>query len=152
MGVGRRLVTAAMLLGFAMAGTVITAAAADRPAVRKLAPKIYIVSPTKVNLRTQPNVVLTGQNLLATTQVVVGGRPATTLDAPDPNHLLVKLPEDLADGTYILEASNGDATAMADDMLTVQAGGMLDRNGMLVVIGGMALLLLAARLARFQTF
>jgi methionine-rich copper-binding protein CopC len=153
MGSARRVLTTAILLGFAMACTVITVAASDRPvAAHKPAPKIYLVSPARVNLQNQPNVVLTGQNLAATTQVVVGGRAATTLEAPDANHLLVKLPSDLADGTYMLEASNGDATSMADAMLTVQASGMLDRNSMLIVFGGVALLLLAARLARFQTF
>jgi hypothetical protein len=150
----RRLLATAIGLGFLLAGSVITAAAADRPAkaTPRQAPKIYLVSPTTVNLRNQPNIVLTGQNLAATTQVAVGGRPATTLEAPDPNHLLVQLPADLHDGSYTLTASNGDLSATADDLLIIQAASPLDRNTMLVVIGGIVLLLLAARLARFQTF
>lgn len=154
MKIGRRLLTIAMLVGFVLACTVISAAAADRPAAAMpmRAPRIFLVSPAKVNLRVQPNIVLTGQYLAVTTQVVVGGRPATTIESPDPNHLLIKLPEDLQDGTYILQASNGDATSTADQMLTVQAGSPLDRQTMLVVVGGVVLLLLAGRLARFQTF
>jgi hypothetical protein len=150
----QRLLATAIGVGFVLAGSVITASAADRPAkaTPRQAPKIYLVSPNSVNLRTQPNIILTGQNLAATTQVAVGGRPATTLEAPDPNHLLVQLPADLHDGSYTLTASNGDQSATADDLLIIQAASPLDRNTMLIVIGGIALLLLAARLARFQTF
>lgn len=149
-----RLLTTAMLLGSAMACTAITAAAADHPTVTHLkgAPRIFLVSPTKVNLKVQPNIVLTGQNLAATTRVAVGGHPATTVDAPDSNHLLIQLPADLTDGTYVIEASNGDAVSTADQMLTVQAGGPFDRMSMLLMLGGGLLVLLAARLARFQTF
>jgi hypothetical protein len=154
MKLGRRLLAAAMLLGFALAGTVTTAGAVDRPNAPLLrqTPKIFLVSPAKVNLKVQPNVVLTGQNLAVTTKVVIGGRPATTIEAPDPNHLMVQVPADLEDGTYILQASNGDLSSTADEMLTVQAGAMLDQKTMLLVFGGILLLLLAARLAHFQTF
>ncbi len=154
MNVGRRLLAAAMLLGFALACTVTTAGAVDHPtaALLRKAPKIFLVSPARVNLKTQPNVVLTGQNLAATTRVVIGGRAATTIDAPDQNHLMIQVPADLEDGTYILQASNGDLSSTADEMLTVQAGAMLDQKTMLLVFGGIVLLLLAARLARFETF
>lgn len=149
-----RLLTAAMLLGLGLAWTAITAAAADHPAPVRLkqAPRIFLISPTKVNLRVQPNIVLTGQNLAPTTQVVVGGHPATTLDAPDSNHLLVQLPPDLGDGTYVLQASNGDAVSTADEMLTVQAASPIDQRNMLMLVGSGLLVLLAARLARFHTF
>ncbi len=149
-----RLLTAAVLLGFALACTAITAAAADHPApvVLKKAPRIFLISPTKVNLKVQPNIVLTGQNLAPTTRVVIGGHPATTIDAPDSSHLLVQLPPDLEDGTYVLQASNGDAVSTADEMLTVQAAGPIDRMNVLLLVGGGLLVLLAARLAHFQTF
>ncbi len=154
MDVGRRLLATAMLVGFALPCTVITAGAIDHPTATLLrkTPKIFLVSPTKVNLKTQPNIVLTGQNLAATTRVVIGGRLATTIDAPDPNHLMVQVPADLEDGTYILQASNGDLSSTADEMLTVQAGTTLDQKTMLIVFGGVLLLLLAARLAKFKTF
>jgi IPT/TIG domain-containing protein len=154
MDVGRRLLATAMLVGFALAGTVTTAGAIDHPTATLLrkTPKIFLVSPTKVNLTIQPNIVLTGQNLAATTRVVIGGRLATTIDAPDPNHLMVQVPADLEDGTYILQASNGDLSSTADEMLTVQAGTTLDQKTMLIVFGGVLLLLLAARLAKFKTF
>ena|SRR2546428_9730707 len=154
MNIGRRLLAAAMLLGFALECTVVTAGAGDYPtaALLRKTPKIFLVSPTRVNLKIQPNIVLTGQNLAATTRVVIGGRLATTIDAPDLNHLMVQVPADLEDGTYILQASNGELSSTADEMLTVQAGTTPDQKTMLIVFGGIVLLLLAARLARFQTF
>lgn len=148
-----RLLAAAALLGLALAWTAVGVAAADHPtAALKNAPKIFLVSPTKVNLKVQPNVVITGQNLASTTRVAVGGHPATTVEAPDSNHLLVQIPADLADGVYIIQASNGDAISTADQTLTVQAGSPLDQMNMLLLAGGGLLVLLAARLARFQTF
>ena len=154
MNAGRRLLASAMLVGFALASTALAAAAADRPATATVpkTPRIYLVAPTRINLKTQPNVVLTGQYLAPTTRVVFGGRPATTLEAPDPNHLLVKVPSDLEDGTYILQASNGTATTTADEMITVQAGSMMDRQTLLILAGGLLLLLLCTRLARYRTF
>lgn len=149
-----RLLAVTILAGVALACMALTAAAADnpRPVPVRGAPRIFLVSPAKVNLRVQPNIVITGQNLGATTQIQVGGHPATTVEAPDANHLLVKLPADLTDGTYVIQASNGDAVSTADQMLTVQAGSPLDQMNMLLMFGGGVLVLLAARLARFQTF
>lgn len=154
MNVARRLLAATMLLGFALACTVTTAGAVDHPtaALQRKTPKIFMVSPATVNLKVQPNIVLTGQNLAATTRVVIGGRAATTVDAPDANHLMVQLPADLEDGTYLLQASNGDLSSTADEMLTVKAGTTLDQKTVLIVFGAIVLLLLAARLAHFQTF
>ncbi len=154
MNVGRRLLAATMLVGFALACTVTTAGAVDHPsaALPRRTPKIFMVSPATVNLKVQPNIVLIGQNLAATTRVVIGGRAATTIDAPDANHLMVQVPADLEDGTYILQASNGDLSSTADEMLTVKAGTMIDQKTMLIVVGAIVLLLLAARLAHFQTF
>jgi hypothetical protein len=65
---------------------------------------------------------------------------------------MVQVPADLEDGTYILQASNGDLSSTADEMLTVKAGTMLDQKTMLIVVGAILMLLLAARLAHFQTF
>jgi IPT/TIG domain len=154
MHVGRRLLVATMLLGFALACTVTSAAAVDHPtaAVPRKTPKVFMVSPATINLKVQPNIVLIGQNLATTTRVVIGGRPATTIEAPDTNHLMVQVPADLEDGTYILQASNGDLSSTADEMLTVKAGTMIDQKTMLIVVGAIVLLLLAARLAHFQTF
>ena len=154
MHVGRRLLAATMLLGFALACTVTTAGAVDHPtaAIPRKTPKIFMVSPATVNLRVQPNIVLIGQNLATTTRVVIGGRAATTVDAPDANHLMVQVPADLEDGTYILQASNGDLSSTADEMLTVKAGTMLDQKTILIVVGAILMLLLAARLAHFETF
>jgi methionine-rich copper-binding protein CopC len=154
MNAGRRLLAATMLLGFALACTVTTAGAVDHPTVAKLrqTPKVFMVSPATVNLKVQPNIVLIGQNLATSTRVVIGGRAATTIDAPDTNHLMVQVPADLEDGTYILQASNGDLSSTADEMLTVKAGTTIDQKSMLIVVGAIVLLLLAARLAHFQTF
>jgi hypothetical protein len=154
MNVARRLLAATMLLGFALACTVTTAGAVDHPtaAIPRKTPKVFMVSPATINLKIQPNIVLIGQNLATTTRVVIGGRAATTIDAPDPNHLMVQVPPDLEDGTYLLQASNGDLSSTADAMLTVKAGTMLDQKTMLIVFGSIVLLLLAARLAHFETF
>ena len=57
-----------------------------------LAPLVFQVNPAKVNPTTQTNIVIIGQHLSATTKVQVGGHPATTVEAPDPQTLLVKLP------------------------------------------------------------
>src|SRR5256885_9917798 len=52
---------------------------------------IYQVNPTKVNPTVQPNIMILGQHLTPASTVQVGGRAATTVQAPDTYHLLVKL-------------------------------------------------------------
>src|SRR5437764_7031968 len=84
-----------------------------------LPPQIYQVNPTKVNPTTQPNVMILGQHLTQNTTVQVGGVPATTVQVPDPNHLLVKLPDNLSQGSYTIEVTNEAGTAVASDPLVV---------------------------------
>ena len=117
------------------------------PAV--LAPQIFQVNPTKVNPSVQPNILIMGQHLTASTTVEVGGRNATTVQAPDPNHLLVKLPDNLSRGSYMIEVTNEAGTAVATDPLVVEDSGSQMSTLQLVGIGGLiAFLVLVMRLAR----
>lgn len=86
-------------------------------------PQIYQVNPTKVNPTTQPNIMILGQHLTPSSTVEVGGRPATTVQAPDPNHLLVKLPDNLSQGSYQIQVTNEAGTAVADSPLQVDDPG-----------------------------
>src|SRR5689334_589799 len=45
------------------------------------APRVFQVTPARVNPVNEPNIMLVGQNLTPTTQVTVGGRPAVTVEA-----------------------------------------------------------------------
>jgi len=114
-----------------------------------LAPLVFQVNPAKVNPATQTNIVIIGQHLSATTKVQVGGHPATTIEAPDPQTLLVKLPEDLTKGSYSVSVTNEAGTAVADDQLVVDDSG----NGpnsltTMAGVGSLLLLVLVRRLAR----
>lgn len=112
-------------------------------------PQIYQVNPTKVNPSTQPNIMILGQHLTATSTVEVGGRPATTVQAPDPNHLLVKLPDDLAQGSYQVEVTNEAGTAVADSPLQVdQPGAQFSTLQYAAGAGFVLFLVLVMRLAR----
>jgi len=62
-------------------------------ATRALPPEIFQLNPVKVNPAVLPNIMILGQHLTPATTVQVGGRPATTVQVPDANHLLMKLPE-----------------------------------------------------------
>ena len=126
-------------------------AAAPRPAKAPaaLAPQIYQLSPIKVNPTVQPNIMILGQHLTAATTVQVGGRPATTVQAPDAYHLLVKLPDNLSQGSYWVEVTNEGGTAMATDELVVDDSGSMPSNLQMLAGGGFLLLLvLVMRLAR----
>jgi IPT/TIG domain len=112
-------------------------------------PQIYQVSPTKVNPTTQPNIMILGQHLTPTSTVEVGGRPATTVQAPDPNHLLVKLPADLGQGSYQIQVTNEAGTAIADAPLQVDDPGAQFSTLQYVAGAGFLLfLVLVMRLAR----
>lgn len=112
-------------------------------------PEIYQVNPTKVNPTTQPNIMILGQHLTPTSTVEVGGRPATTVQAPDPNHLLVKLPDDLGQGSYQIEVTNEAGTAVADTPLQVDGGGAQFSTLQYAAGGGfLVFLVLVLRLAR----
>jgi hypothetical protein len=114
-----------------------------------LAPQIYQVNPTKVNPTTQPNIMILGQHLSATTSVQVGGRPATTVQAPDANHLLVKLPDNLAHGAYTVQVSNGAGTAVATDALEVDVqASQLSTLQIVSGAGFLLVLVLVMRLSR----
>jgi hypothetical protein len=117
-----------------------------RPA---MAPEIYLLTPIKVNPTVQPNIMILGQHLTAASVVQVGGRPATTVQAPDAYHLLVKLPANLAQGSYSVEVTNDAGTAMASDVLVVDDSGSLPSTMTMLVGGGVLILLvLVMRLAR----
>lgn len=122
---------------------------APAPTPALLAPEIFQVNPAKVNPNVQPNILILGQHLSAATTVVVGGRSATTVQAPDPNHLLVKLPDKLSSGSYLIEVTNDAGTAVATDPLVVDDGGGAPSTLQIFGIGGMLLLfVLVIRLAR----
>jgi hypothetical protein len=108
-----------------------------------------MINPNRVNLQTQPNIILQGQNLTPSTQVVVGNQPATIVQA-DGYSMVVQLPSTLQNGTYQVEVSNEAGTAMADDPLIVDdtpAGP--SQPVLLLGIGGLgALLILLMRMAR----
>src|SRR5579864_1404149 len=106
MGSGRRLAAGGLATLMALAMTTLPAhaatkrtsaptavAAAKRPSV--LPPLIFQVNPIKVDPTVQPNIMILGQHLTPTSTVQVGGRLATTVQAPDSYHLLVKLPDNL---------------------------------------------------------
>src|SRR5438309_6184882 len=124
--------------------------AAPRPAPVSLAPpQIYQLNPVKVNPTVLPNIMILGQHLTPTTTVQVGGRPATTVQVPDANHLLMKLPENLAQGSYSVAVTNEAGTALASDQLVIDDTGTQPSTLMMLVGGGFLLLLmLVMRLAR----
>ncbi|TMF11819.1 MAG: hypothetical protein E6I37_08400 [Chloroflexi bacterium] len=123
--------------------------AAPRPAPVSLAPQIYQLNPVKVNPTVLPNIMILGQHLTPTTTVQVGGRPATTIQVPDANHLLMKLPENLAQGSYLVAVTNEAGTATASDQLVIDDTGTHPSTLMMLVGGGFLLLLvLVMRLAR----
>ena len=112
-------------------------------------PEIFQVSPTKVNPTTQPNIMILGQYLTPTSTVEVGGRPATTVQAPDPNHLLVKLPDNLSQGSYEVQVTNEAGSAVATDPLVVD-GAAAQLSTLQYAAGGgfLLFLVLVMRLAR----
>jgi hypothetical protein len=120
-----------------------------RKAPTTLPPLVFQVNPVKVNPAKQPNIVIIGQHLSPTTRVQVGGRAATTIQAPDAQTLLVQLPADLTSGSYQVAVSNEGGTTVADDQLLVDTSG--SGPGSLTMMAGAGLLLffvLVMRLAR----
>jgi IPT/TIG domain-containing protein len=123
------------------------------PAVVKkaavLPPQIYQLNPIKVNPTVQPNIMILGQHLTPASTVQVGGRPATTVQAPDTYHLLIKLPDNLSQGSYSVAVTNEGGTATATDELVVDASGTQPSTMMMLAGGGILILLvLVMRLAR----
>src|SRR6266851_1227780 len=118
-------------------------------ATAALAPQIYQLSPLKVNPTIQPNIMILGQHLTPGSNVHVGGLPATTVQAPDSYHLLVKLPDNLAQGSYWVEVTNEAGTAMSTDRLVVDDSGTVPSTTLMLIGGGvLVLLFLVMRLAR----
>lgn len=114
-----------------------------------LPPQIYQVNPIKVNPTIQPNIMILGQHLTPASTVQVGGRLATTVQASDTYHLLVKLPDNLSQGSYSVEVTNEAGTAMATDELVVDDSGSQPSTMMMLAGGGfLVLLVLVMRLAR----
>lgn len=114
-----------------------------------LPPQIYQVTPAKVNPTTQPNIMILGQHLTPASVVQVGGRLATTVQASDSYHMLVKLPDNLAQGSYSIEVTNEAGSATASDQLVVDDPGLQPSNLQLLTGAGLLLLLvLVMRLAR----
>ncbi len=114
-----------------------------------LPPQIYLLTPAKVNPTVQPNIMILGQHMTPSTTVQVGGRAATTVQVPDAYHLLMKLPEDLSQGSYLVEVTNEAGTAVASDQLVVDDPGLHPSTMMMLAGGGFLLLLvLVMRLAR----
>lgn len=152
----------AALACLASGTTAVSAAAKTKPTpfhptppavVRKnpvtAAPLVFQLNPVKVNPARQPNIVIIGQHLSATTRVVVGGRPATTVESPDNQTLLVKLPDDLVRGSYEVDVTNEAGTAVADEHLLVddsQSGPSTMTT--MAGAGFLLLLVLVMRLAR----
>jgi len=113
--------------------------AAPARAAAALPPQIYQLNPVKVNPTVLPNIMILGQYLT----------PATTVQVPDANHLLMKLPENLAQGSYSVAVTNEAGTALASDQLVIDDTGTHPSNLMMLVGGGFLLLLmLVMRLAR----
>ena len=163
MGTARRLAAGGLATLVALAVTSLPAYAATKRAtttakptppgqVKKVAvlpPQIYQLNPIKVNPTIQPNIMILGQHLTPASTVQVGGRPATTVQASDTYHLLVKLPDNLAQGSYSVEVTNEAGTAMATDELVVDDSGSQPSTMMMLAGGGfLVLLVLVMRLAR----
>src|ERR1700682_1014734 len=162
MTAGRRLVSGvlASLMALALslpvyAGT--KPAAPTRPAAPHspskpaaiLPPQIFQLNPVKVNPTVLPNIMILGQYLTPATTVQVGGRPATTMEVPDANHLLMKLPENMSQGSYLVAVTNEGGTTTASDQLVIDDTGTHPSTlVMLMGAGFLLLLVLVMRLAR----
>ena len=167
MTVALRLLASGLPTVLALALTMVPVQAATRrpipiptpkptPAVKKapsvMPPQIYQLNPLKVNPTVQPNIMILGQYMTPATTAHVGGRPATTVQVPDANHLLVKLPDNLSQGSYVVEVTNEAGTAIASDALVVDESP--GPNNMMYLMGGgfLVLLVLVMRLARTPSF
>jgi IPT/TIG domain len=123
--------------------------AAQHAAPAARAPEVFQVNPTKVNPTVQPNIMIIGQFLTPSTRVQVGTRPATTIQVPDPNHILVKLPDNLSGGTYPIQVTNEAGSVMATDSLVVDNAGDQPSTLTYLIGGGfIGFLALVMRLAR----
>ena len=130
------------------------AAAATRPAPAAPPapatgiPRVFQINPPRINPVNEPNIMLVGQNLTASTRVLVGGRPATTVEATGYT-LLARLPDGLPGGSYPLQVlGNGTSSIAPDPVVIDDAPTGLSQSTMLAGGGLAALFLLVMRLAR----
>src|SRR6267378_2524768 len=131
----RRLATGGLATMAALAVTSLPAYAATKRAIPTPKP----VAPVQVKSTLLP----------PASTVQVGGRPATTVQATDTYHMLVKLPDNLAQGSYSIEVTNEAGTTTASDELVVDNPGFTPSNMLLLSGGGLLILLvLVMRLAR----
>jgi hypothetical protein len=146
MGALRRLFAGGALAIFVLTLSSVAASAAVKVAGP---PAVFRLSPSRINQHLQPNLMILGQNFTPSTKVEVGGYPATTVDASDPNHLLVKLPSALPSGSYQVAVKNEAGVATAAERLTVDEPELgINRTTMLAAGGFLVLLLLVKRLSR----
>jgi hypothetical protein len=146
----QRLLSAVTVAWLVMAVGTVAADASSKPATPPLrkSPQIFQVSPVRVNLRLQPNIMILGQNFTPTTQVEIGTRAAQTVDATDGYHLLAKLPPDLPQGSYRIHVRNEAGMVTADDSLVVDGGEGPSTTVFLAGGAFLALFVLVMRLAR----
>jgi hypothetical protein len=162
MRLGRRLAASAAATLLALVIATVPANAATKrvtptpkptpaPVTRRavvLPPEIYELNPTKVDPTVQPNVMIMGQHMTPATTVAVGGRAAQTVQVPDTNHVLIKLPDNLSSGTYTVEVTNEAGTAVASDALVIDGGTQISTLQYAVAGGFLIMLVLVMRLAR----
>jgi hypothetical protein len=123
-------------------------AAAGAPALSAVGtPRVFQFTPARINPVTEPNIMLVGQNLTTTTQVLIGGRPAVTVEATG-STLLARLPEGLSSGSYQLQVEGNGATSIASDPVIIDQGSTAPSRSTMLAGGAFAVLfLLVARLA-----
>jgi hypothetical protein len=167
MTAARRLAAGGLATMMALALTSLPAYAGTKPAAKPAAPtrpaavpipvraaavlppQIYQLNPVKVNPTVLPNIMIVGQHLTPATTVQVGGRPATTVQVPDANHLLMKLPANLSQGSYLVAVTNEAGTTTSSDELVIDDPGFQPSTMTMLAGGGFLLLLvLVMRLAR----
>ena len=134
----------AIALGLTALAHPVAAAGSPAPGV----PRVFQITPARVNPVLEPNIMLVGQNLTASTQVLVGGRPAVTVEATGTT-LLARLPEGLDSGSYQLQVVTDGASSVATDPVVIEPASQgLSRSTMLAGGGFAALFLLVLRLAQ----
>lgn len=134
----------------ALGGQPATAATGPAPASAPVrgTPRVFQINPPHVNPVTEPNIMLVGQNLTSSTRVLVGGRPATTVEATGYT-LLARLPEGLASGSYALQVVGNGTSSIADDQVVVDDAPRGPSQMTMLAGGGFAVLfLLVMRLGR----
>jgi IPT/TIG domain-containing protein len=137
---------AAPAIALALSALAHPVAAAGSPAAG--VPRVFQITPARVNPILEPNIMLVGQNLTASTQVLVGGRPAVTVEATGTT-LLARLPEGLESGSYELQVVTNGASSVATDPVVIEPVSQGVSQSTMLAGGALAaLFLLVLRLAR----